>query len=150
VSVVGRRSYSRDKSPILASGEEKPTMVVVVEQGAPDWGDHHSSHYQQNGSYRRVALGPVGMSKPYQGSCNVHAHHAGIILRFHTACRCSQFKVTVKDFRNRSPNQTNHILSVSTPLNLNTLHFSRTTFCWAFLKVGCQLGLIREMKRHVL
>jgi len=34
VSVVGGRSYSRDKSPILASGEEKPTMVVVAEQGA--------------------------------------------------------------------------------------------------------------------
>jgi len=35
VSVVGGRSYSRDKSPILALGEEKPTMVVVAEQGAP-------------------------------------------------------------------------------------------------------------------
>ena len=35
MSVVGGQSYSRDKSPILASGEEKPTMVVVVEQGAP-------------------------------------------------------------------------------------------------------------------
>jgi len=35
VSVVGGRSYSRDKSPILASGEEKLTMVVVAEQGAP-------------------------------------------------------------------------------------------------------------------